>query len=716
MAGTGAGSTLEELIAEGRYLAAAAIEEARGQKAAAEALFEKGRDFARAARLAAERGDLPAQLGHLLHGQEVAAATALLERLLHADAPARLRAAALYEEHRLPAAAAALHQSLGALAQARRLYERGGAYLELARLDEQAGDLGRAEGRYEQALGQLEDGDPAAVTARLGLGRLLVRTSGGSPGQLEAAVRHLQAARRRASTGAATAELDEIELALAAALALLGYEGVAREVLIELDQRLARTGGRTALPDEPLLARVRRYLDGLRPADDLLLGRYELREPLGSGGTGRVYRAFDLRSQRAVAIKLLPTPSVEHAAYKRFVGELEVLRRTPHPHRIAILDFDRQSGVLVMPLFAQSFATLALPLPLGQLRRLLLEALSGLAAAHALGVLHRGLKPQNLLLTAAGAVQLTDFGAAYLHELLATQTESALAAFAYAAPELLAGKPATVSSDLYSLGVIAYLGATGQLPFPGPDFLTQHAEEPVPDPRKLRPELPAPWVALLFRLLEKDPKSRGALALAEVEELVRSLPVPTAAAPAPLDGRLADAAERMASEGPAVRAPVVPIGRTPFSELYWGADRGLGRSVVIERWNQAALDSPAWPQQVAWLRQLAAAAGPGLQRVLGLELVGESAPRAIYEAPPGSPDAGRSAVSEAERALLERVLARLAAVGIAHGAVERSIRTGAATEPHQALLLVQAAGPLHWTTAPTPDGDRQALFSVAARP
>jgi hypothetical protein len=264
------------------------------------------------------------------------------------------------------------------------------------------------------------------------------------------------------------------------------------------------------------------------PTGRLLAGRYEILGELGRGGMSRVYRARDRELGEVVAIKTLVASSPEHAAEEedRLLREVQLARRITHPNVVRVYDIGRFAGgiFLTMELVeGQGFDQVlreAAPLPLKRARDLLVEIVRGLEAAHALRIIHRDLKPSNVVVLADGAgaevtdrIKILDFGIARLVEpdLHLTAPGDAIGSPAYMSPEQIRGAALDGRADLYSLGVVAYQSIAGREPFRGKspsEVLLLHLQEPPPDPRTLRPDLPEPWVEFLSRLLAKSADAR----------------------------------------------------------------------------------------------------------------------------------------------------------------------------------------------------------------
>ena len=284
---------------------------------------------------------------------------------------------------------------------------------------------------------------------------------------------------------------------------------------------------------------------------------YEVESELGRGGMAIVYRGRDTRLKRGVAIKLLPPDLAFRADIRtRFLREAEMSAKLSHPNIISIYSVDERDGLVyfVMALVDGESVGDRLrrdgAMPIAESRRILREVADALAYAHAHGVVHRDIKPDNVLLDrASGRAMVTDFGIARAASeddggSRLTATGAAIGTPAYMSPEQCAGDPDIDGrSDLYSLGTVAYQMLAGVPPFSGGStpaiMMKQVTEKPVPL-RQRRPDMPEDLERIVMRLLEKDPADRFADGAALVAALDGAPLAPLAASkPAPSESSAA---------------------------------------------------------------------------------------------------------------------------------------------------------------------------------
>src|SRR5580692_3228648 len=250
-------------------------------------------------------------------------------------------------------------------------------------------------------------------------------------------------------------------------------------------------------------------------AGTLLGDRYQLDQPIGSGGYSEVWRASDTVLFRPVAVKLLHPGYAEHAeALARFQAEARHAGALAHQNIARVYDYGEPAGeqpFLVMELVEGPSLAHALtrgPLDAARSMDVIAQAASGLQAAHAEGLIHRDIKPANLLLAPGGTVKITDFGIAHaVGSAPLTLTGTLLGTPGYLAPERASGAQATPATDLYALGIVAYECLAGAPPFAGPplDVTLAHRDRPLPP---LRAGLPLEVVAFVMELAAKDPRWR----------------------------------------------------------------------------------------------------------------------------------------------------------------------------------------------------------------
>ncbi|MCU0512298.1 MAG: serine/threonine protein kinase [Anaerolineae bacterium] len=247
---------------------------------------------------------------------------------------------------------------------------------------------------------------------------------------------------------------------------------------------------------------------------------YAIHARAGAGGQSVVYQAVDTRQGEAVALKIMRPDDLDNAeALHRFEAEAAIMRLLRHPCIVPVYDtWTDEHGVwMVLPWYAGGSLRRLLadgPLSLPRTVALVTRLAQGLAAAHAIEVIHRDLKPDNILFDAAGQPYLSDFGAARrLSATSRTLSGTMVGTPGYAAPEVLQKGDITPRVDVFSLAVVLYEALTGSNPFFSHSYIQtilNLLQQPLPDVCRLRPELPAAVNAVLQQATAKDPAQRYA--------------------------------------------------------------------------------------------------------------------------------------------------------------------------------------------------------------
>ncbi|MGZ9935447.1 serine/threonine-protein kinase [Streptomyces sp. NC-S4] len=319
-------------------------------------------------------------------------------------------------------------------------------------------------------------------------------------------------------------------------------------------------------------------MDKSEAGRQLIDGRFELVAPLGSGGMGTVWRARDIALHREVALKEVRPPDPATAAAQpgladqmreRAVREARALARLAHPHVVTIHHIvEPAEGTdghpwIVMEMVRGGSLHDRLesgPMPPAEVVRLGLDVLSALRAAHAEGILHRDVKPANVLLRPDGSAVLTDFGIAALHDSTGlTATGVLIGSPEYIAPERVRGEEGLAASDLWSLGMLLYVAAEGTNPLRRATSLATVVavlDEPIPAPVRSGPLGP-----VLERLLVRDPAARPDGA--QLEQLLREASAASGSGYGP-------AASTPVAAAPAVSAPAVSAPTAPAASAVPG--------------------------------------------------------------------------------------------------------------------------------------------------
>jgi serine/threonine-protein kinase len=261
-------------------------------------------------------------------------------------------------------------------------------------------------------------------------------------------------------------------------------------------------------------------------------GRYTLERLISeAGGQGEVFEATDRNLERRVAVKVLrPALANNDEFIERFFGEAEILMSLDHRNVVKVSNTGEIDGAyfiemeLIDGLDLRQWTRRHGSLPIEVVVLLLLQVSAGLNHAHAKGVIHRDVKPENVMLTGRGDAKVLDFGLGRVidEEVRRTVDGTVMGTWAYMSPEQLDGKPATIAFDIYSLGAVAYELISTQPPFTGtPASIYNKVHTQKPDPiGRLRPETPAMLSVLVHEMLGKKPEQRPR-GLLDVHERLR---------------------------------------------------------------------------------------------------------------------------------------------------------------------------------------------------
>ncbi len=584
------------LVQAERLLEAAELASRRGDSRSAASIFERACAWPRAAQEAQKSGDFARAFLLAREGRDDALARTILPQIASEVRTAE-RVAYQLERRGDYAWAARLYEAADKKREAAGLWERAGNAARAAELLEAAGDVAGAARSLEAALRKNADQPDLSVK----LGELLVRY-----GKAEAAVRVLQRVKPEAHERRAALTL------LTRAFASLGLTRAEAEIAEELDA----LGGPASILERRRSA---------APVTPRVFGRYEVLAEVASTPSARVLECLDVVRQEHVAVKIFAGYDARGAgrdALMRFEREVKVLASLDHANIVPLRDYVEEGPALVMAwMNGGTLEDLLAKEPVAPSRAIEIASsvLLALGEAHRLGVLHRDVKPANVLFDAGGTAKLGDFGVAHLGDLSATATAGVIGTLGYMSPEQRDGTPATVRSDVYGVGAMLLEMLTGQRPV-------------VDDPAPLRPsaahrDLDTRHDDVVMRMLQKDPELRPEGALA-ARALLGTLKWPTVVERIAVrrvvserpsqqsveearyvlrDGRLFDTwLERFIERLPLsdellARASAYAKAAHPALQAVLSVDRKNGALVLSVPWGRR-LDRQLAPPEIAWLR------------------------------------------------------------------------------------------------------------------
>ena len=247
--------------------------------------------------------------------------------------------------------------------------------------------------------------------------------------------------------------------------------------------------------------------------------RYSIIRTLGEGGMANVYLAYDTILDRNVAVKVLRGDlATDEKFVRRFQREALSASNLYHPNIVQIYDFDSEDGQYYIVMEYVEGKTLKQllkrrgSLTITEVIDIMSQVTDGMAHAHDSYIIHRDIKPQNIMILDNGMVKITDFGIAMaLNSTQLTQTNSVMGSVHYLPPEQAAGKGSTIKSDIYSMGILMYELLTGQVPYKGDnavEIALKHLKEPLPSIRKILPEIPQSIENIILKATAKNPQNR----------------------------------------------------------------------------------------------------------------------------------------------------------------------------------------------------------------
>ena len=267
---------------------------------------------------------------------------------------------------------------------------------------------------------------------------------------------------------------------------------------------------------------------------ELINDRYQIIKTIGEGGMANVYLAYDTILERHVAVKVLRGDlATDEKFVRRFQREALSASSLAHPNIVEVYDVGEDKGIyyIVMEYIEGKHLKQLLKkrgkLTLNEVVDIMLQLTDGMACAHDSYIIHRDIKPQNIMILDNGIVKITDFGIAMaLNSTQLTQTNSVMGSVHYLPPEQASGKGSTIQSDIYSMGILMYELLTGTLPFRGDnavEIALKHLKEPFPSIRKELSDIPQAVENVILKSIAKNPKNRYPDARAMHEDLLTCL-------------------------------------------------------------------------------------------------------------------------------------------------------------------------------------------------
>jgi len=459
------------------------------------------------------------------------------------------------------------------------------------------------------------------------------------------------------------------------------------------------------------------------------IGKYRIVEHLGRGGMAEVYKAYQPNLDRYVALKLMHSfLAADQDFIARFEREAKNVAALRHPNIVQVYDFDVQNGTPYMVMeyieggtlksHLEDLAKQGQNLPITEAVRIVHEVGKALSYAHSHQMIHRDVKPANVLMEVGGRVVLTDFGIAkILTGPSYTVTGATIGTPAYMSPEQGLGRPGDHRSDIYALGVMLYQLTTGQLPYEADTPLAvmlKHVNEPLPLPRTFKPDMPEGIERIILKAMAKNPDDRFQSAdemIAQLENLdaAHLLAIPPASMAAGADAHAATVAMPLAGKTATNVAPIIPADATRVAAAAGAVGAGT-------------LAGAAAPAGATVVGRLGAAGGGAGATGTAVAAGAGAAGAAVPLAPPASRGASRLGLVAVLIIILLLLLAAGTAFAFTGGfgllakpaatATQFIPTTTATTAPTSTATSAPAATPTVPAGSPTPDRVSTQLASI----